>query len=105
MTRCSRARREAPRARAVVTTTGSISGVSPTATATAKGSVSRPRPCSTAPATSTSGGVSSMKRISVQEMPCTDRSKAVNRRPSPARWAAANRVPAPVAVTSAVALP
>ena len=74
-----RASADAPRASVVVTITGSISGVSPTATATANGSVSRPRPRSAALAIRTSGGVSSMKRIRIQEMPYTDRSKAVVR--------------------------
>lgn len=97
---------EAPLASAVVTITGSISGVSPTATATANGSVSRPRPRSAALAMRTRGGVSSMKRISVQEIPCTERSKAlVPRRRAELSYAAANLVSAPVAVTTAVPLP
>jgi hypothetical protein len=64
-----RASSEAPLASAVVTMTGSISGVRPTATATAKGSISRPRPRSAALAISTSGGVSSMNRTNVREIP------------------------------------
>ncbi len=101
-----RASRAAPRARAVVTMTGSISGVSPTATATANGSVSRPRPRSAALAISTRGGVSSMKRMSVQEIPWTDRSKALAPR-GPARpsCVAAKRVSPPVATITAVPLP
>ena len=74
-----RASSEAPLARQVVTRTGSISGVSPTATATANGSVSRPRPRSAALAMRTSGGVSSMNRMRIQEMPWTERSKALAR--------------------------
>ncbi len=86
--------------------TGSISGVSPTATATEKGSVSRPRSRRVALAMRTSGGVSSMNRMRIQEMPCTDRSKALaSRRAPPRPWAAANRVRAPVSTTTAVALP
>ncbi len=101
-----RARAEAPRASAAVTMTGSISGVRPTATAIANGSVSRPRPRTAAFAISTSGGVSSMKRISVQAMPWTERSNAVcTRRRAGPPYAAANRVSAPVATTRAVALP
>lgn len=86
--------------------TGSISGVSPTATATANGSVSRPRPRSAALAISTRGGVRSMKRMRVQEMPWTDRSKALAPRcPALPSWAAANRVAPPVATITAVPLP
>lgn len=77
MTPWVRARSAAPRARQVVTRTGSISGVSPTATATAKGSVSRPRPRKAALAMSTRGGVSRAKRIRIQETPWTERSKVV----------------------------
>jgi hypothetical protein len=85
--------------------TGSISGVIPTATATANGSVSRPRPRRAAPAMRTSGGVSSVNRTRIQEMPCTDRSKALASRRPRSRWLAANRVSAPVATTRAVPLP
>lgn len=47
-----------------------------------------------------------MKRIRVQEIPCTDRSKALapRRRARPS-WAAANQVSPPVVTTTAVALP
>lgn len=101
----TRARSDAPRARHVVTITGSISGVSPTATATANGSVSRPRPRRAAFAISTSGGVSSMNRIRIQEIPCTERSKALGPRGCTEWCAAANQVHAPVATTTAVPLP
>jgi hypothetical protein len=108
ITRWSRASAAARRASTVVTTTGSISGVSPTATATANGSVSRPRPRTAALVTSTSGGMTSMKRTRIHAMPLTARSKADSRRPvrgPRAPWARASRVCGPVAVTTAVPLP
>ncbi|KPI08258.1 hypothetical protein OK006_5644 [Actinobacteria bacterium OK006] len=47
-----------------------------------------------------------MKRIRIQEMPCTDRSKALaSRCPAVRPWEAASCVSAPVATTTAVALP
>ena len=63
---CSAARRRAPRASVVVTMTGSISGVSPTATAAANSPASDQFPVTDPLTTSTIGTMTSMNRINVQ---------------------------------------
>ncbi len=70
----------APRARLVVTTIGSISGVRPTATATAKVTASAQSPLVRPLTANTSGTITSMKRISRKLTFFTPASKLVSGR-------------------------
>ena len=67
----------APRARQVVTIMGSISGVRPTATETANSAASIQLPSEKPFRNSTTGTMTSMKRISTQETALTPFSKVV----------------------------
>lgn len=81
----------APRASVEVTTTGSISGVRPTATASAKSTACGQRPVASPLTIATSGTSTAMKRSSIQLTEATPRSNAVAgrgaaiSRPIPAR--------------------
>ena len=71
----SRASRVAPRARLVVTMTGSISGVNPTATATANIAACAQTPLTMPLTTNTIGAITSMNRTRVHPTVRTPRSK------------------------------
>ena len=96
----------APLARFVVTIIGSISGVSPTATARANSSASSQSPLVRPLIRNTSGTITSMKRMRSQLTLLTPTSKAVvGRRPSSPRAIEPVAVRPPVFTTTDVAVP
>ena len=96
----------APRARQVVTIMGSISGVSPTATEIANSSAFSQSPFVKPLKNSTTGTMTSMKRMSTQETALTPFSKLVLGGLTFRRWASSpSSVSSPTASTMAVALP
>ena len=96
----------APLAKLELTIMGSISGVSPTATASAKSEASSQSPLVNPLMKSTTGAMTSMKRISTQLTLLTPRSKAVMARvPMIDLASEPNQVLFPVATTTADAWP
>ena len=102
----SRLRSTAPLPRQVVTSMGSISGVSPTATDSEKSSAETQSPLVTPEITKTMGSMTTMRRMSRRLVDLMPASKEVSRlRPVSVPVASPNIVRAPVATTTPRALP